>query len=129
MTNAQSQPHGVNNWSLWFGIFGGLVAWALFFVVGYIIAYGGCELGFASYQRWLLIVAGVAAVISIAATVIAYRQLQCVGMDEEDTSGEATEEVLGRSRLMAVLGTWLSGLSLFIIVMVSIAAIWMNPCA
>ncbi len=128
MATAASQAKGASGWALLFGFFGGLVAWALHLAIGFILAYGGCRWGLAAFRSWLLIVTAALALVALAATVVAYRSGARTGVDESNPDNDEVGGSLGRSRLVAVLGTWLSGLSLLIILMVGIAAVWIVPC-
>lgn len=66
---------------LWFGLWGGAVAWSIHFLAAYVIAEFGCvgqldKFRFAnvSYVAWLEVaVTAVAVPIALAATLVAYR--------------------------------------------------------
>jgi hypothetical protein len=133
MANASSPPHNIGSWALWFGFFGGIVAWAIFLMSGFAVAYVGCLWGLETFRSWLFILTGVFGIIAIIGTVVAFRNRQRADSETDEahaneTGANETGAPLGRVRFMTVLSAWLSLLSVMLILMTAISIIWMTPC-
>ena len=104
-------------------LFGGLVAWVLHLAIGFALVYDGCAVGLANLQLWLWIVTGGLALVALIATLVGYRTWRRTRRHASDSGG-----VHGSSRFIGAVGTWLSGLSLLIILLTAIPIVGLAPC-
>jgi hypothetical protein len=108
--------------SLWVGVLGGAVAWAVQFQIGYALS------RFSHEHRWLTgvhhAVSAVAVLLAVGATLLALRDWRRLGGGEP----HGTEEgVAGRSRFLAVLGIVTSGLFALVIVGQWVPVFFLDP--
>ena len=113
----------VSRASLWFGLFGGAIAWTIHFLSAYVVAEFGCvgrlgerSFGNISLVAWLeLALTAVGVLVAAAATAVAHRsqrRLQA-SATASDSSGEA-------ERYTARAGLLTSGIFTFVILFESI---------
>lgn len=113
----------VSRVSLWVGLFGGAMAWAIHFLSAYVVAEFGCVggLGVRSYWdislvAWLELVLTFAAIlIAAASTVVAYRSR--LRLSSDTVGACATQQA---ERYTAHAGLLTSGIFTFVIVFESI---------
>jgi hypothetical protein len=109
--------------SLWFGLLGGAIAWAIHFLSAYVIAEFGCvgrldlrRYGNISLVAWLeLGISFIAVAAAAAATRAAHRCLQQLPSGDGDASAERPAE-----RTLARTGLFTSGIFTFVILFESI---------
>ncbi|MEZ4869286.1 MAG: hypothetical protein R3C14_48635 [Caldilineaceae bacterium] len=114
----------VGPWALWFGVFGGLVAWILHLTIGFALVHDGCRIGFTGLELWLWIITGALGFVALIATFVAYSTWQRANR----RSDVDTNLTVDRIRFMGIIGAWFSGLSLLIILMTAIGIFWLGPC-
>jgi len=125
MTDRRDSEYVPGPWPLWFGRFGGLVAWIIHLALGFALVYDGCALGINNLRMLVGIVTIILAAVAGAATLIAYRNWQSLRTSHIEQQSVRN----GRAHFMALSGLWFSGLGLLIIVLLTIPIVWLNPCA
>jgi hypothetical protein len=122
----------VNRASLWFGLFGGAIAWTIHFMAAYVVAEFGCVGGLGersfwniSLVAWLELILTVAAVLVAAvSTTVAYR---CQLRFASETDGAGAAQLAARYTARAGLLT--SGIFTFVILFESIPILfYLHSC-
>jgi hypothetical protein len=118
MTGPPTSP-AVSRKALWFGAFGGAVAWLLHLVGAAVIAEWGCFAGlYRTTWLGLTVVAWMIIAVSVATAVAAIAATVTAGMVYSRTRWGDSERLdpRGTARFLAWFGLVSSGLFLFIIV-------------
>lgn len=103
---------------LWFGVFGGPLAWALRFASSYLLVPVACREG-----TWLLHLVTVAALLLAgAAGVVAWRSFR------RDPDGTEADDVRQRRVVLGVVGVALSGFFAVVTLFESVANLVIDPC-
>ena len=109
--------------ALWTGVLGGPLAWALQMQAGYALVRFSCP------RHWLSIIHHAVTLLLLAAavacTVVAWREWQRVGRGKPQS---AEGGVAGRSRFLAVLGIFDSGLFSLVIFAQWLPLFFLSPC-
>ncbi len=129
MVSAASEPSRkphISRAALWFGVFGGLVAWALHFSIAYILVYNGCMLGANNLKLWIVVNTVVFGLITLAATGVAYQSWQRTQHIEQHENEDGVDYT--RIQFMAMIGVWLSGLSFFTLLLGAIPILLLQVC-
>ena len=106
--------------ALWFGMLGGIIAWAVGFTVSYPLS-AGCT-GAASVAVWLVTLATL--LLTGAATLTAWRNWQAV----RDTSETGSGGWPGRAAFMSFAGALLSGGALLLTMAHAVPLLLLEPC-
>lgn len=120
---ANTPPAKVSRACLWFGLFGGGIAWMFHLLSAYAAAEFGCVGGLGernfwnlSFVAWLeLALAAIAALIAAVATAVAYRTLRRLQSSMHGATGGGDAE-----RYTARTGLLTSGIFTFVILFESI---------
>lgn len=103
---------------LWFGVFGGALAWALRFGWSYLLVPVACREG-----TWILhLVAVVAVMLGVAAGVVAWREAR------RGETGNEPEDVRQRRVVLGSVGVILSGFFVAVTLFESVANLVVDPC-
>ena len=124
-TDVEARRHaasGRGNLSLWTGVLGGAVVWAVQLVAGYALS------RFSHEHRWLTgvhhAVSAVAALLAIGAALLAWRDFRRLGRgDPESTEGGP----LARGRFLAALGILTSSLFALVILGGWVPTFFLDP--
>jgi hypothetical protein len=109
--------------ALWFGLFGGPLAWAALLETNYVLSYVACE----QRQTWMLhLSVGVALAVVAAGAVSSWRAAPPPWSDGTSTHPVETAEV--RVRFMATGGLALSAWFALVILATEIPALVLHPC-
>jgi hypothetical protein len=122
-----AQEIGVSRGTLWFGLFGGAIAWTIHLMLAYVVAEFGCagRLGEGSYLgitlvAWLEVgLTLVTALASGVATLVAYRSHRRLSSDAAEVEAAVSAE-----RYTAWAGVLTSGLFTVIILFESIPIVY-----
>jgi hypothetical protein len=123
--SAVSQSFGQSRGAIWFGLFGGAIAWTVHLMLAYVAAEFGCvgRLGDRNYLgislvAWLEVALTLATTLTAgAATVVSHLQHRRLQLRPEDVA-------VGAERSVAWTGVITSGLFTFIIVFESIPILY-----
>lgn len=132
MTSAQPRTPTGSRRLLWFGLFGGHVAWTLQLVVNYVLASLAClpqapDVAIAGVHGYALLMALVSAVtgaVALTATVAAFRLWR-----QSAGNGRWDAEPARWPGFVALAGFLLSGLFLVVIVAGGIVNLFLAPCS
>ena len=131
--------------ALWFGLFGGPVAWSIQTLVNLPVASHGCYPALSPLEAPISGVRGIAFIVSlfalaicVAAAVVAFRSWTRLRGEHQEGSGRAREHTPaaalaetgeGRTRFMALCGV-LTSLTFLVLSLTLTAAIFLvSPCA
>lgn len=109
-----------------FELLAGPIAWSLQLVLNYLLAEAACRGGWLSaggVVAAILVVTGLAGLVTGYAGLRAYRHAQATGHE-----AEAQGRALQRSAFMARSGLYLSALFLFLILLSGLPALLIPPC-
>ncbi|MBI4497552.1 MAG: hypothetical protein HY689_06635 [Chloroflexi bacterium] len=131
MTTTQQPQASRSRWLLWFGLFGGHLAWTSQLVVNYYLASLVClpqapdfsVLGMNGYVLLMTLVSMTTGGIALAATVVAFRRWR--------RNGDAPRWEAEPARwpgFVALAGFLLSGLFFIVIVAGGIVNLFLPPC-
>lgn len=122
---ATPTPRGVGLGALWFGVLAPPLAWGGHLLLNYYLVALNCAVAYANTSLWLQVVTVVAALVTIAAGVTAWRAWRRTGVDERQ-GWEGT--VLGRSGFMALVGVLSSILFLALILLGDLPTFFLSGC-
>ena len=119
---AAAMTSEVRRASLWFGLFGGAIAWTVHFLSAYVVAEFGCVAGLNERSHWNislvawleLALTAVAVLVAAAATAVAYRSQRRLFASALLGSTREAERYTARAGLLT------SGIFTFIILFESI---------
>lgn len=112
---------GIAPAALWFGMLGGILAWAVAFTASYPLGSAACGDTAATALRALLLVA---ALVAVAAAVTAFRNWRIVSARDEEAGGEAA----GRERFFSFGGLLLSGVAVLLLAGHSLPLLIVGAC-
>lgn len=131
--------------ALWFGLFGGFLAWTAQTLVNLPVAAHGCYPKMAPLKSPVTPVGGVAFVVSFvavlvsaAAVFVAWRTWSRTREEQQQGTGSGKRETHwaslletgeGRTRFMALAGVLTSGVFLLITIVNAVTIFMMAPCA
>lgn len=120
---AITSPANVSRAGLWFGLFGGGIAWTFHLLSAYAAAEFGCVGGLGEHRYWNvsfvawmeLALTALAVLVAAVATVVAYRMLRRLQSSTHEATAEGDAE-----RYTARAGLLTSGIFTFVILFESI---------
>ena len=108
--------------SLWAGVLGSPIAWAIQFELTYMLVPWVCT----HHNRWLLPLLHIAFLaLSVLGGVVSWRDWQRVGQTMPHSQDE---ETVGRTRFLAALGVMSAALFSLLIVAQLAASFFLDPC-
>jgi hypothetical protein len=124
--------------SLWFGLGGGAAAWSVLTIVNYAIAAQQCYprmaplalpmIGTRNLSTVLLAVSGVAILIAVVATIVAFISWRRTSHESGGDTHWALDTGEGRTRFMAVSGLMTSAVFLLAIIVETMSIVTVHAC-